>query len=84
MSDTTFRGKVMPDTTFGDGESYKGWSSCSDCGYQGLFVFWCRKDEDYADPEALGFVLDVVCPACESREAVLVTAEQFREMARLS
>jgi hypothetical protein len=59
---------------------YKGWSCCSDCGYQGVFIFWCREEEDYTDRDALGFMFDVVCPSCEAREAVLVTLEQFQEM----
>lgn len=59
---------------------YKSWSTCDACGYQGVFVFDARAEENYADPGALGVMLDTRCPACEQEECVLVPVEQFQEM----
>ena len=33
---------------------YQSWSSCDDCGFQGLLEFVHREDEVYDDPESLG------------------------------
>jgi len=59
---------------------YRGWNSCSACGFQGVFVFTSWEDESYDDPDALGAMLDTVCPACEERESVLVAMDEFRRM----
>ena len=63
---------------------YRSWSVCDACGYQGLLDYARRDGEDYADPEALGVMLDSTCPACEARECVLVSIEHFREMVVLA
>jgi hypothetical protein len=59
---------------------FRAWNTCNECGFEGLVVFSCRDEEDYDDDDALGVMLDAVCPACEGTEAVLVTIEYFREM----
>ena len=64
-------------------DSYRYWNYCDMCGYEGMFVFRCRADENYDDPEALGVMLDSACPACEHRESVLVTMEEYQKMCSL-
>lgn len=63
---------------------FQHWSDCAECGFQGLVRFSCREDEDYSDPEALGFMMDAQCPACGDDGAVLVVVEQFQEMLRMA
>jgi hypothetical protein len=65
-------------------ERFQLWGACDACGFQGLLIFVSRLEEDYADAEALGFMLDSSCPACGHEEAVLVVAEEYREMVRMS
>ena len=65
-------------------DSYQHWDECDECGFQGLIVFCCRADEDYADEEALGFVMDSTCPACGIELSVLMIIEQYREMLLLA
>jgi hypothetical protein len=68
----------------GGTESFQHWDQCEDCGFQGLVAFRTRAEEDYKDPDALGFVMDSTCPACGSDRSVLMVAEQFHEMMLLS
>ena len=42
--------------------------------------FRCRPDEDYVDEEALGYMMDTLCPCCGLEEAVLVVVDEYREM----
>lgn len=65
-------------------ERYESWSSCDECGFQGLLEFVHRDDEDYDDPESLGVMLDSTCPACDHQAAVLVVIEEYRAMLRMA
>ncbi|RKZ36663.1 MAG: hypothetical protein DRQ37_03635 [Gammaproteobacteria bacterium] len=67
-----------------DESTYKGWSNCSECGYEDIFVFSLVDGEDYTEEGYLGFMFDATCPACEDCESVLVLSEQFDEMKRLA
>ncbi len=64
--------------------SFDSWSQCDECGFQGLMQFRTREDENYDDPEALGVMMDCVCPACGERESVLVVMEQYEEMLQMA
>lgn len=64
-------------------ERYQSWSSCDECGFQGLLEFAHRADENYDDPEALGVMLDATCPACDHQAAVLVVMEEYHDMQRM-
>ena len=64
-------------------ERFQLWGGCDECGFQGLLIFQSREDEDYADAEALGFMMDSSCPACGHEEAVLVVTEEYQEMVRI-
>jgi len=64
-------------------ERFQLWGSCDECGFHGLLVYQSREDEDYADEEALGFMMDSSCPACGLEEAVLIVTEEYREMVRI-
>jgi len=59
---------------------YNSWSNCEDCGFQGLMDFHSREDEDYGDKEALGVMMDCLCPSCGTSECVLIVMEQYEEM----
>jgi len=59
---------------------FRAWSTCDECGFEGIMVFACRDDEDYEDIDSLGVMIDATCPACETLGAVLVTTEHFDEM----
>lgn len=59
---------------------FRAWSTCDECGFEGLLAFALRHGEDYEDPDALGVMVDATCPACESIGAVLVASEHFEEM----
>ena len=59
---------------------FRAWSVCDECGFEGLLGFDLREDEDYADPTALGVMVDATCPSCESVGAVLVALAHFEEM----
>jgi Zn ribbon nucleic-acid-binding protein len=59
---------------------YKGWGACLDCGYQGMLEYVHVTDESYSDPEALGVVMGLHCPACESHDHALLTIEYYREL----
>ena len=61
-------------------KSYKSWSLCSSCDFQGIFVFSCRAGEDYDDPDSLGVLMDTKCPACDEEDTVLVGMEAYQEM----
>ncbi|MDH3315090.1 MAG: hypothetical protein OER43_04915 [Gammaproteobacteria bacterium] len=63
--------------------SFNSWSNCDECGFQGLMEFHLREDENYDDPDALGVMMDCVCPACDGRESVLVVMEQYEEMLQM-
>ena len=65
-------------------KTYQSWSDCSACGFQGLMSFACRIDENYDDDDAIGVMMDLTCPACEERDAVLVVIEAYREMVSLA
>ena len=65
-------------------ERYRSWSSCDECGFQGLLEFSHRADEIYDDPEALGVMLDAVCPACDYHAAVLVVMDEYHAMQHLA
>lgn len=64
--------------------SFNSWSQCDECGFQGLMEFRTREDENYEDAEALGVMMDCVCPACGERESVLVVMEQYEEMLQMA
>ncbi|MCP5155372.1 MAG: hypothetical protein H6983_14475 [Ectothiorhodospiraceae bacterium] len=59
---------------------YRAWGACDGCGFQGLMPHRCRDDEDYEDEEALGFMMDVLCPSCGQLDATLVVVDEYREM----
>lgn len=65
-------------------ERYQSWSSCDECGFQGLLEFAHRGDENYDDPESLGVMLDSTCPACDHEAAVLVVMEEYQAMLRVA
>lgn len=65
-------------------EQYESWSSCDECGFQGLLVFAHRDGEDYDDPDSLGVMLDSTCPACDHQVAVLVVMEEYQAMLHLA
>ena len=67
-----------------DEATYKGWSNCSECGYEGVFIFVPIDGEDYSDADSLGFMFEATCPACECCDSILVLSEQFGEMKRLA
>lgn len=64
--------------------SYDAWSNCEDCGFEGLMEFCTREEENYDDPEALGVMLDCICPACGARGSVLVVMEEYEEMLHMT
>jgi hypothetical protein len=59
---------------------YKGWGTCLDCGYEGMLEYSLIEGETYSDPEALGVVMLLHCPACETHDHALLTIEYYREM----
>ena len=63
---------------------YQSWSTCDECGFQGLLEFVHREGEVYDDPESLGVMLDATCPACDHEAAVLVVMEEYHAMLRLA
>ena len=63
---------------------FDSWSQCDECGFHGLMQFSTREDENYDDPDALGVMMDCVCPACGERESVLVVMEQYEEMLEMA
>ena len=63
---------------------YQSWSTCDECGFQGLLEFVHREGEVYDDPESLGVMLDATCPACDNEAAVLVVMEEYHAMLRLA
>ena len=63
---------------------FEHWDKCEECGYTGLIEFRTRPEENYADADALGFVMDSKCPSCGCEESVLMVAEQFQEMVAMS
>jgi hypothetical protein len=65
-------------------ERYQSWSSCDECGFQGLLEFAHRDGEDYDDPESLGVMLDSTCPACDYQVGVLVVMDEYQAMLRLA
>ncbi|MEE9265236.1 MAG: hypothetical protein V3V86_00780 [Gammaproteobacteria bacterium] len=65
-------------------ERYRYWSSCDECGFQGLLEFAHRDGENYDDPESLGVMLDATCPACEHQAAVLVVIDEYQAMMRMA
>lgn len=64
--------------------TYTSWSSCDECGFQGLMEFNTREDENYDDQEALGVMMDCICPSCGASECVLIVTEQYEEMVFMS
>jgi hypothetical protein len=65
-------------------ERYQAWSSCDECGFQGLLEFVHREDENYDDPDALGVMLDSICPACDCQAAVLVVTDEYQAMLHMA
>jgi hypothetical protein len=65
-------------------ERYASWSSCDECGFQGLLDFVQRDDEVYDDPDCLGVMLDSTCPACDHQAAVLVVIDEYHAMLRMA
>jgi hypothetical protein len=65
-------------------ERYEAWSSCDECGFQGLLEFVHRDGENYEDPDALGVMLDSTCPACDYQAAVLVVTEEYQAMLHMA
>ena len=65
-------------------QRYQSWSSCDECGFQGLVEFAHRDDEVYDDPDSLGVMLDATCPACDHQSAVLVVNDEYQAMLRLA
>ncbi len=65
-------------------ERYRYWSSCDECGFQGLLEFAHRDGENYDDPESLGVMLDATCPACEHQAAILVVIDEYQAMMRMA
>ena len=65
-----------------EAKRYQSWGSCEECGFQGLFEFRQRREENYEDPDALGVMLDATCPACGRQQAVLVVIDEFDAMKR--
>ncbi len=63
---------------------FDSWSQCDECGFHGLMQFSTREDENYDDPDALGVMMDCVCPSCGERESVLVVMEQYEEMLEMA
>ena len=49
-------------------ERYRYWSSCDECGFQGLLEFAHRDGENYDDPESL----------------VLVVIDEYQAMMRMA
>lgn len=64
--------------------TFTHWDECDECGFKGLIVFRTRAEEDYEDADALGFVMDSICPQCGCEESVLMVAEAYHEMLVLS
>ena len=58
----------------------KAWSTCIDCGYQGGLEYSHLAGEDYEDEEAVGVMMSLYCPACESRENTLVPIDLYRQL----
>ena len=65
-------------------QRYHSWSSCDECGFQGLLEFAHRDGEVYDDADSLGVMLDTTCPACDQQSAVLVVSEEYQAMLRLA
>ena len=65
-------------------ERYKAWSSCDECGFQGLLEFAHREDENYDDADSLAVMLDATCPACDHESAVLVVIDEYQAMLRMA
>ncbi len=64
--------------------TYNSWSNCEECGFHGLMEFNTREDENYDDQDALGVMMDCICPSCGAAECVLVVTEQYEEMIFMS
>jgi hypothetical protein len=62
------------------GPIYKGWGTCLDCGYEGMLEYAGVEGEDYTDSEALGVVMLLHCPACETQDHALISMEYFKDM----
>jgi hypothetical protein len=65
-------------------QRYQSWSSCDECGFQGLLEFAHREEEIYDDPDSLGVMLDATCPACDHQSAVLVVSDEYQAMLRVA
>lgn len=63
---------------------YKGWNTCLDCGYEGLLEYTFMEGESYDDAEALGVMMVLRCPACESSDNAFITSEYYIEMVALN
>ncbi len=62
------------------GKIFQAWGECLDCGYEGMLEYSEVAGEIYSDPEAVGVILLLRCPACESRDNTLVTIEYYHEL----
>lgn len=61
-------------------KTYKGWGTCLDCGYEGMLEYRPVAGESYTDPEALGVVMALRCPACESQDQTLLAMDYYHEL----
>ena len=56
------------------------WSKCIDCGYEGVLEYEHVEDEIYSDEEAMGVMMILRCPACDSHEHTLVPSDYYQEL----
>jgi len=59
---------------------YRAWGACIDCGFEGMLEYHEVAGEAYDDGEALGVMLLLRCPACESEAHSLVPMDYYREI----
>jgi hypothetical protein len=63
-------------------KALRAWGTCIDCGYEGMLEYFRVEGESYEDEEALGLVMLLHCPACDSRENTLITMEYYVEISQ--
>lgn len=63
-----------------DNQPLHAWNTCTDCGYEGKLEYFRVAGEDYDDPNAMGVMLLLHCPACGSREHTLIEIDYYRDM----
>lgn len=59
---------------------FKGWGTCLDCGYEGMLEYRPLAGETYTDPEVLGVVMALRCPACEIEDQALLSMAYYHEL----